>query len=335
MKSKAIFIVIFACYFTLCSFGQAVEAKYKNGSAFLPQTAILAQDTIIFQTTHGENMNCWNLFVYMGTGEQTVLAASSGEANFFQISASIMDVDWSNALRCQPGGDSSIYFKGFVVASNGWKMDLLFNFLPSKPVIREVSLVYDYFDYKNVMFDADSRIEMLVNTTRDESLFLDYTEHFLYKGEDDLFFHVTDYFLNHEDPAGRIKKEGNDMYKIWEICDWGQYFRVYAQNKYGLSFYSDTIFTTDLIKDETILETINKSTNIQDIKNQNVEEIQVVNKKLCLSAYPKLLRIYDNVGREIFKKNVGKSVDLSSYAEGAYIIIVSDKEKCITKKIIL
>ena len=200
--------------------------------------------------------------------------------------------------------------------SNNGEVDereVVLSLLPDLPIINNVN--YDVFDYDwehnsiypNGIFSFD------VTSDGADSFWLYFTKSFLFS-DDNLFFSFSERFI------------AEDEIKIEYDADWGEYICVDASNQFGY-VRSDTIFTTDFIKDERILERIEELKRRADVRTVQADSSVFFtwnNSILKFEHEMTHIKVYANDGCIALACTSGKELDMSFLSSGIYIVTYFD-----------
>ncbi|WP_288317607.1 T9SS type A sorting domain-containing protein [Xylanibacter caecicola] len=205
---------------------------------------------------------------------------------------------------------------------------------PSKPIFKEIEFRYDDFDFDNLIFinptiyfifeveRVGQRIDLccsdywLPENINKEKVFWSYA------------FSLNKYITKKDDKT-YIAETDNET---WE---WQQYMYIAVFNSYGMTC-SDTLLTSDYIKDKNIINAIRGVSAIKNI-NKSLAHITYSNKILSVDNIQnteiKNIIINNISGQRIIESKTNK-VDLSCLNKGIYIItVILKNNKKLTKKI--
>lgn len=325
--------LLFLLFVDVRAFCQDIKAFYKNGSPFNPSVAVLREDTCLFSLSNGASAD-WSFSLNTETGRDDCVKVKNSD--FFMINADMYGIDWKSAKRYVQDGDSSTYYRGVVSCRTetfSYEQEVFFNLLPSKPEILEREFIYDLFDYEYLIFE-NAKLNVLVNCSRSESFCGTYTDFWLNgTNSDNLLFLYTFRFDENNENA-MVKNMEDDDYFLSTGCEWGEYIYFFAENKYGKSQPSDTLFTTDLIKDKSVIDAINGTSGQNAVYAS--PSILIKEGVLYFSKEVDTIYIYNIMGTEIFREENCSKMPLYFLPKGIYIVsVVFSKNKKIIKKIIL
>ena len=254
------------------------------------------------------------------------------------FSVEMDDINWSyDSYIVKSDIDDSVYFEGLIVIRE-WdlpkeSLHIKFNLLPSVPKIMSIRLDYTY-NWEDGDFD-DGLFEIGVTGDRAESFAL--------------FAHSWP--CQHEFPkygsfqgvTGNVDAEDNGQSPTYlrnEVAQWGEYHIIAAKNKYGYTWYRDTLNTLDYVTDPIILADIKKNRPVTylhlPIQTSDIRiymsgdnlHVDLIDDK----TIPKV-SIYSLTGNKLIEEN-DTEIDLSSLAKGYYIVrCVSENNSIITSKI--
>lgn len=187
--------------------------------------------------------------------------------------------------------------------------DIKLGLLPTRPVISDVSYIYKYnweTDYMEVgaCFSFKVRVE----------------------GADEIIIHESDPYL-YEQPAFYGLSEGFKGMEEVEINydeDWGVYLYVSAGNHFG-SVLSEVICSTDYITDSAILARIaeikDMETGVGEVGYDKPASYRWDGTFLTFPAIVSSVSVVDMGGREILSASDVESLNLSSFANGIYMVV--------------
>lgn len=331
MKVRA--FLVFLLFIYVKAFCQDIKAFYKNGKPMNLSVAVLREDTCMFSVSDGASAD-WSFSLDTETGGEDCVNVKN--SHFFMLNADMYDIDWKRAKKYVQDGDSSTYYKGRVSCKAETffhEREIFFNLLPSKPEILELEFIYDQFDYEYLMF-KNAKLNVLVNCSRSESFCGTYTDFWL-EGTtcDDLLFLYT-FRFDEDNESSMVRNVGDEEYLLSASCEWGEYIYFFAENKYGKSQLSDTLFTTDLIKDPSVVDAINGTSGQNAISVRPC--VVIKGGVLYFSMEADTLHVYNVMGTEMLRGENCSRMPLSFLPKGTYIISVSfSGNERMTRKIIL
>lgn len=285
-----------------------------------------------FSKCDGQNAN-WRMFLI---GRWDNIKEVKQEKNVQSISTDIEDTsfNWSDIKQFKNATIDTCYFKCLITSERNGKEDSIYvklSYTPGKPIIENVSLTYDGYDYD---------YHTLNNATFSCKLYIPHAEtvDVVSYVSDNKHYFGGDYFIFDERLALKPTDGYFNIQNYW--CDEDREVYFYGHNKYGWSISSDTIIIENLINDSIILDDLKKfaeqfvgisapTIGLEDIININPNEITIKTNS-CQNIY-----IYDLQGRLALclkKPAYGYKAYLKN---GIYIIKILIKNNCITKKIVL
>lgn len=193
--------------------------------------------------------------------------------------------------------------------------------LPSKPVIKNIELSYDSYDYKTGYF-SNSVFTLTFECEQFDDIWLWLTPCLIEPGDD-----LWDWF--HAGIPIRPTKIDSNTYVFTEEWNSNQRLYIEAYNEYGYSC-SDTIWTTDYITDTEILKDL-----LTDINGLDTTPlISIDDEYILLDACVRKIILYDLNGVKVLTKENINKIEKSLFPEGIYIIKVeTQNNKTIVKKI--
>lgn len=323
---RFIFLNIYVCL-SIVAFAQAnkhIEMTYKDGRAFTPNIPITATDTIVFRNDLCSLSWCFRLI--QDYSSPIELEQASHE---IRLCASEIQVHWARGKRYYDKSGNTIY-RGYLVYKSSENnildsVPLQFRLTPPKPKIKSIEFRYDqFFSDEFVFINPECTIQ--VESKGDvEDFFCSHSESFLTEKDNDwLLFYGSDGYNQ--------LYLGNDVYSV--DTDWGigEYIAVYAENKYGYSQVSDTIYTTNYIKDKQVLDAWNLFVGISKNTVSSVD-FYVNHKCLYVNKVVDAILIYDINGNLLLRKENTDTLQLPDIGDEICIVKVIDDKHVKTKKI--
>lgn len=183
--------------------------------------------------------------------------------------------------------------------------------LPSRPSINNIQFEYCYdWEYDQIYPNGTLSFEIEANNSN--SFFLHHSESFL-PPSDNVFF-----------PFVKEFKVGNNATLSYG-ADWGEYISVSAGNDFGF-VHSDTLYTTDYIRDENVINRINEILN----SVSNIPAIDDVisfswdNKIIRFETVPRHCSVYSLEGNKVNVACEKGEINLSNMKDGIYILSYYD-----------
>lgn len=179
--------------------------------------------------------------------------------------------------------------------------------LPYRPTLNNIQFEYSY-DWEYDQIYPDGTFSFDVEAKNSKSFFLHLSHSFLSPSENVFFSFVQEF-----------KEEEHTT--ISYDADWGEYVSVSAQNDFGF-VSSDTLYTTDYILDENIINRINEILN--SAGNPSILDDTISfswdNEIVRFDRMPQHLNVYSLDGRKINVACVNEEINLSNMKAGVYII---------------
>ena len=195
--------------------------------------------------------------------------------------------------------------------------------LPCRPSINNIQFEYMY-DWEFDQIYPNGNFYFQVEANNAKSFFLHYSESFIPPSENVFFTFVKEF-------------EEENRVNISYNADWGEYISVSARNEFGF-VNSDTLYTTDYILDENVIDRINELLNLANHSVVLDDEISFNwdNEILRFNKMPQQLSVYSLDGRKLNLVFGNEEINLSNMKNGIYIIsYYDDKTKqYITHKIL-
>ena len=336
-------VTIFFSLICLTGYAQEIDATIflDNGSVVDNSHKFLDGETPTFRlrdNDEGKNFK-WALNISLNKAEELqVLETNRDSDRFtFTISPELFPSCCADCKKIELEGDSSVYLRGTVKLYKGDEavanMPILFNVLPSRPTVIKASLNGD-FDFQSAEYIPFAELDVLLASARAEQCFISQVM------SDSMYvtqFPEKNYWVT--SPVDRFDTIG-DIHEVeYQHADWGQYYVFSVSNKYG-GVVGDTLFSTDCISDENIINSIKslyEKTSIPKI-GSDMPCISFCKNQLIIEGYTGddiTTSIYTYDGKPVFTNALQRIFDLNFLAKGVYIVrVVGSDKNTITKKII-
>lgn len=187
--------------------------------------------------------------------------------------------------------------------------DIRLGLLPTRPVISEVSYTYRY-NWEKDYIEPNACFSFKVKS----------------EGADEIIIHESDPYF-YEPPAFYGLSEGfkgMDEVEINYDEDWGVYLYVSAGNHFG-SVRSEVICSTDYITDPAILARIaeikDMETGVGEVGSDKPDSYRWDGTVLTFPDIVSSVNVVDMGGREILSASDVESLNLSSFANGIYMVV--------------
>ena len=350
---RNVILIIWLSIFSSNLFADSViceKVTLATGQTVSLDYPFMIADAPIFRLSDGKStqwkFSLWKNSSYNWRENRPVLSPileSVGEKTFFQIPISA-DLFGDNLCEYQFKGDSTIYYKGVVYAL---KDDVVadssviyFNLLPATPVVSDAYMTYTY-DWKHDDLQLSGILHYTLSSNQADNLFMS-----LINGDSYLFTEPEDSSI------GTYYSEGSGFNReiissgVYNVavyhCEWGQYFKIYACNEFGITKWPLVLCTTDYITDSKVLQRLeelkNEYTNIETpTMNASACKVMFTHNKLMLGKGLEITHVllFDLLGRNISIQNSWNEVDLSFLPNGFYFVkLMLDDGSIITKKIL-
>jgi len=230
------------------------------------------------------------------------------------------ELSWRNSYRDKSNPQYHLYVIKVSFYADDKSVDsiqLKWNLLPSKPAISVVDFIYTY----NFEDDSIWPNGYLILTAQSDNV----EEYCLWASETFLFEPPSMFHCGFPYDAN---EEGCTYFEY--DADWGEYIAIEAINKFG-TIYSETICSTDYIKDPEVLK------RLEEIKNGlSVEEIsttqsqpysRIKDNTIVFETTVDNPRIVDISGKLICSVQSGADIDISDFPSGFYILTYSINSK--------
>lgn len=320
------FILIIHIFFSAHLRAQIIECKDSNGNKFCLDSYMYPWETYTFFIFNGTAN--WKMFIE-NKYDYPVEIKRVENSSQFNTTVDGTTYIWANSKRYESG--QTCYYKGFITFDDGKNKDTLIiklSYVPPKPVIKELKLIYDSYDYENHEL-VNPDLSGVVNIPHAERLDILSTDF----GQDTIecppYFWSLDRRLSVESVNGDFKFSGEYHGVNQHIC-------FYGINEYGWSIYSDPILINNLIEDQGILDDLYHLSDIQSVTYDIGNFIHIKKGEIDIkSDLLQNLDIFDFTGNLIFhinKPSYGKKLFLKS---GIYLIKMRVKDKSLIKKVVL
>jgi hypothetical protein len=290
-----------------------------------------------------ENIKWFFSIAQKDEGWIQVLESNLGDKSFtLNISPKLFPFDTWDCKRTELEGDSSVYINSSIELYKGNSLidrtTILLNVLPSRPILKEASLIGGEFCPSWMGYYPLATLNIKFSSARTN---LSALVKYVAVGVIDESSFPKEYspLTIIENPPMKLS---NDLYEMEDAndTDWGEYFRYYVGNEYGFVWAYDTICTTDLITDPDILEYIEAYNNAAEIKDLGYDEIKTSFKDNVLSIDNHSNRgveieIFSLNGQNVYLSRLQQGdIDLGCLVSGIYIAKIKTGNKVITRKII-
>lgn len=256
------------------------------------------------------------------------------ESIFFEVSAKATHFDWKRAMKTIDYETGHTYFDGIVVCEHDNIEDTVyikFDVLPTRPIILNAALSYDYFDYDWRNF-IDPIFEMTVDSKECDVIYLLSSEPY-----PDI---IGEYHFYIQDSPTNVKIDDNTFRLYYDRYTWDLKMFLFATNEFGISAYSDTIYSNDYIEDPQILKFVEDEMNyemgIHDRYDNQPHNLFVKDGSLCFTGIAKQLSVYRIDGKIMKTVTNTSSINISNLPKGIYTVIaVSNDNRKYSLKVIL
>lgn len=217
-------------------------------------------------------------------------------------------------------GNTSVYYPGLVRFEgellSGEKvadeLQILFNILPSIPIVEVLDLSWSNYDEKYHIYD-DGNMVLKIQSERCSRILI--SEEIPYEGGG-----LDKYFQSDIDPVNNI---GN-----WEFWDGDSYFLFTACNKYGVTTSKDTLWVSKTVSVSTTIKD-----DIQFYPNPVVDLLHIEGEIENIAS----ITVYDMKGQTVRQiDRISPVIDFTDLQSGFYYLVCTDKKeiKKTIKKII-
>ncbi len=252
MKKNIILLFIFIITNNVIN-ASTIQASYKDGRMLSLSTPIVDGDTCIFSLFDREIAD-WRFYVreISGGQEDWLECKQVKQASTFTLIPKEYPNKWTNSVATF--NSNHCISLGMLTCKHNSKIDtiqIMFDVLPIKPIIKSIKFCFDDFDFQTGYFTDNDYFDMLIEFPDSiEHLWLFYSSPFTPVDHGRLT-----YFVN---PAG-LKKIEKTVYQITSFWELYQHMAIVRQNNYGI-VHSDTICFNDYIKDPDVLDFIKQDT---------------------------------------------------------------------------
>lgn len=292
-------------------------------------------DSLIFNIKCGNLVNQsleWEACVELQDNSYMSLIKRHVTSNNFGFSISPSLFTQSNIKRIEFPNDSCLYYHTKVFLYEGMgvldSLSLYVNVLPSKPKFVRLSLD-GIFDYNDCCYNDSAELRVSFTSNLMNQCYL-----IQIRSEDSLFLsQIPDPYVLTYFP---VTSEEDAYYHsiLHKNADWGQFYQIISQNKYGSVVSEEIIYTTDLIEDVSIRDAVEHFYTPTFIRNAYSETLT-----RCISYKNGLLyikggegsvfsiRIYNPKGVQVISSLISDILDISFLPKGIYVIRCSEINK--------
>ncbi len=302
---------------------------WASESGITPSNALVTErESVTFQ--HGNaDAGDWELFIEVqhsyNKSWKKYLEAS--DSRHFEVYADAGAFDWHYCSRVVENSHS--YHKGMVVFSNEAVRDtayLRLDLAPLRPILRNVNIDYDYFDYElwdfvNPQITFDVECERASFGDRQVTFNLWRSEYSPQKfGE--YFFGICEPLLSPD-----VIKLSENVYRFSTIFTWEQKIYLLGHNSYGFSAPSDTVFTNDYITDPDILALIDRVVSgVGDVSCDGKTQMSVKDGKITMSSAVPEINVSSIDGVVVASRRNCSQIDIAALPKGIYCAVAIDSK---------
>lgn len=294
--------------------------------------------TFFSQSDAGETSLKWSLHITQKDGERIpVRETQAGTACFsFRVSPNIFPLRAYYYTQMEFEGDSSVYLRGTVcLYRDNILVDstyILFNVLPSRPIVKDAH-INGTFDYKLQGYEPLATFTLQFTADRMErcswvKVVADSVNTFVFPERYSCIFDRVP-----------IRNTDYHLYEMkYQYADWGEFYFIMSENRYGAVLGRDTIYTTNYIDDTDILDFLDHLYMTADVMNisTSAPKITISNNIVYIADYTGTdikTDVYLPNGQLVYKNHSDNKVHLSILPKGVYIIKIKLRDKTYTKKI--
>lgn len=342
---RTLFTILLAS-FMLATYAQKIDNNVvlQDGSNVDTTHVFLDGESVTYHLTDNKSDNIeWRLRLPNKMHERQQVLVSNAESFTFEVSKDLFSPLDYNYEQTTFEGDSSVYIIGSIcLYKDAVPVDsvpIVFNVLPSRPTLINASLVGGEFNSDWLGYDPLTTLKITFSSTRMTSCGL---LNYVVLEAHDYFTFPTDYgYLTIPNLAYTSIADDTFETEYANSVDWAEFYSLYATNKYGSVYSTDTIYTTDLITDPNVLSVINALRTTSDINENDVDDVQLLysNNVLSIEGYGESdieLEIFSLNGQCVYSAHSQKRVDLTFLPQGVYVANVRLAHKQpIQRKIII
>lgn len=247
-------------------------------------------------------------------------------AVYYSLMARPEAFPWHYAVIRYDASNHHCYIDGIVVCSTKERCDtakVVFDLLPTKPIINNVAFEYDSFDYADGDF-VNPLLHLDIQTERYRELWFLTTTGFEGPSEDFSILYNAD-----------VDSLKNGHLFVSSPFGWDQKFCVLARNDFGLSLPSDTVLTSDYIRDQNIHNYFNQASSVSGVRNMAESTFRLIGGRIVFSCRQSYIRIYNTQGQLISQNNNSEYIDVSNIGSGIYVLQSRNPKGLIKRKIAL
>ena len=254
-------------------------------------------------------------------------------SNSFGFSVSPSLFTQSNIKRIEFQNDSCIYYHTKVFLYEDAvvldSLSLHINVLPSKPKFVRLSLD-GIFDYEDCCYNELAELRVSFTSNSMDQCYLAQIR----STEDSLYLNqIPNHYVLTYIPVTSVEEAYYHSIQ-YKNADWGQFYQIISQNKYGSVVSEEIIQTTDLIEDISIRDAVEHYYTPTFIKNVHPETLA-----RCISYKNGVLyktgsegsvfsiSIYDSKGQQVISSLISDLLDISFLPKGIYVIKCIDINK--------
>lgn len=320
---------VFVAYQTTCENNNNIQHNADGESYIYPHSVMIKdKNANVFYNRDRKNTR-WTSYIYVKdiSDKYKWERYDTDTAVYYSLTARPKAFPWHYAVIRYDASNHHCYMDGIVVCSTNERCDtakVVFDLLPTKPIINNVDFKYDFFDYEDGDF-VNPQLHLDIQTEGYRELWFLTTTGFEGPSED--FFSIL-----YEAEVDSLK---NGHQFVSSPFGWDQKFCVLALSDFGFSIPSDTILTSDYIKDQNIHNYFNQTSGVNSVRNKAASTFRVMNGRIVFSSRQSYIRIYNAQGQLVGQKNNSEYIDVSNIGKGIYVLQSRNPKGQIKQKIAL
>lgn len=328
IAARAFLFVFLQILFVTYAHCHGIECKDRQCNKINQYSYLFPWETYYFSRADCKPSE-WKMFV-IGKHGNPIEVKNTNKAE--QMNTHLADTvfKWSRFKRFYNDRADTCYYKSFITSVVEDYADTVYfklAFTPSKPIIKELSLSYDGYDYEFHILE-NPKLSCTLYCPDADVIGVYYTSFFESAVDSDHIFNI-------ECRLETKPEDGQFLIKDLD-CDANQEICFYGYNKYGYSINSDTIFTNYFIKDPNILSDLDIAASIIFPANKASNYWKIYLKSLVITSENiENIEVSDITGKTFYNirhPHIGDKINLK---KGIWIVKVETGYNCILKKILL
>lgn len=255
MKTKILLLLVFIINNNVIN-ANNIQALYKDGRALSLSTPIVDGDTCVFSLPDREIAD-WKFYIIKdiwGESEDWLECKQVKQTSTFTLIPKEYPNKWTNSIVAL---NSNHYISlGILTCKHNSRIDtiqIMFDVLPVKPIIKSINFCFDDFDFETGYFNGNDNFDMLIevpDSIKKEDLWL------FYSSPNTPLDHGSLMYYTYIEGFKKIDKTVYQITSFWELY---QHMTIARTNHYGM-VHSDTICFNDYITNPDVLDFIKQET---------------------------------------------------------------------------